>query len=351
MSRHMQHNCNMANRKEVFQEKLMRRLYPVPPKTEKPQAPLTSPGSVCEKACAKVKTIRGTVAAGEEGKSKPPLTRVYTVLPPPEGYGAGDGESAALPEPGSVDTEDGPAAEARDERSPEPSERGHQRRRRKRRRHGAAGGGGGGGGGGGAEEASEPGGAREEEAGTAGGDAKTSRNRRRKEKKRRRKERLTSLGLAPGAAAAVEFTYQPGPVGEEEEEEQQERGEEKMAELLDFLRATREICLSDRGASAAAQVPDAVMEGLTAGLAAGTAPPADRAGLRRLLALALRRDAGGLAGALEEFGRGSDMPPAETSAVRSLFRYWLTDVLPARSDPEPAGSPAPPPATHQEPVL
>ncbi|KAG5857335.1 hypothetical protein ANANG_G00018360 [Anguilla anguilla] len=178
-------------------------------------------------------------------------------------------------------------AEARGERSPEPSERGHQRRRRKRRRHGAAGGGGGGGGGGGAEEESEPGGAREEEAGTAGGDAKTSRNRRRKEKKRRRKERLTSLGLAPGAAAAVEFTYQPGPAGEEEAEEEeeggeeeQERGEEKMAELLDFLRATREICLSDRGASAAAQVPDAVMEGLAAGLAAGMAPPADRAGLR-----------------------------------------------------------------------
>ncbi|KAJ8341898.1 hypothetical protein SKAU_G00341890 [Synaphobranchus kaupii] len=291
----------MANRKEVFQDKLLRRLYPVPPK--------------------------GTIA-GDDGRNRLPQRRVYTVPPPPEGYRAGDEESAKLTEPGNINTEGDPAAETRDERSPEPSNCRHQRRRRKRKRIGVTGEGG--------QEERDAGGAGEENVGTAAGDAKISRNKRRKEKKRRRKQRLLSLGLLPNASA-VEFTYQP----DLDEEEEEECWEKRLAELLDFLQATQEICLSDRCAPETARVPDAAMQSLTAGLAADTTPPADLRRLHRLKALVLLRDAGGLAGALEEFRRAAAMPPAETSAICSLFRYWLTDILPAQSDQKPGGSPAP----------
>ncbi|KAJ8288661.1 hypothetical protein COCON_G00013200 [Conger conger] len=321
----------MANRKEVFQEKLMRRLYPVPPNTEKPQAALTNSGSASVKTHVKVKAIRGTVTAGDEGRNKLPQRRVYTVLPPPDGYRSGDGESPAFPEPGNINTE-GDQADARDDGSPEPAGGGRHRRRKRHREAG-----------GGAEVERDTGGA-----GEAGAE-KMSKNRRRKEKKRRRKERLLSLGLVPGAAA-VEFTYQPG-LAEEEEEEEEECREEKMAELLDFLQATWEICLSDSGVSGTTQVPEAVMQGLTAGLLHGSPSPADLLWLHRLKALVLRRDAGGLAGALEEFRRQSTMPHEETSAICSLFCYWLTDILPMRSDQKPGGPLVPTSTTPLEPVL
>ena len=42
---------------------------------------------------------------GDEGRNKLPQRRVYTVLPPPDGYRAGDGDWATFPEPGNINTE------------------------------------------------------------------------------------------------------------------------------------------------------------------------------------------------------------------------------------------------------
>ncbi|KAJ8291202.1 hypothetical protein GJAV_G00022560 [Gymnothorax javanicus] len=312
----------MANRRDVFQEKLMRRLYPVLPKPEKSPAASNDSGAVPEKTCAKLKTVREKVTAGDAGGSMPAQRRLYTALPPPEDYRPADGGSAALSEPEGTSNEGVPAGETQRESSPEPSDGAHRRRRRKRRRRAAA-----------EAEPRDLGGAGEDQGRTDNGDSNVSRNKRRKEKKKRRKERLFSLGLIP-SAGAVEFTYQPG-LAEDEVEDETER-QRKTLELQDFIQTTWETCCSDNGASECARVTAAVMQGMTARLGPGSGPGSDPLPdlprLLRLRALVLQRDADGLKGALEEFWRESAMDPAETSAICSLFRYWLTEILPLQRD-------------------
>lgn len=64
-----------------------------------------------------------------------------------------------------------------------------------------------------------------------------SKNKKRKLKKKRRKEKLLSMGLMP-QAAAVEFTYRKADEGSDE-------SGSGVAEVLDFLRSTMELYMSD----------------------------------------------------------------------------------------------------------
>lgn len=67
-----------------------------------------------------------------------------------------------------------------------------------------------------------------------------SKNKRRKMKKKRHKEKLLALGIMP-RSMALEFTYKQG----EKEEEEEEGDENKVEEVLDFLRSTRDLYMSD----------------------------------------------------------------------------------------------------------
>ncbi|KAI1895879.1 hypothetical protein AGOR_G00111300 [Albula goreensis] len=272
----------MANRKQVFQEKLMKRLYQSPAETAKPQTSVPSPGPLPQQPGAKVKTS-SDVVTGDKGK--PPHRRLYTVLPPPDGYRAE--EPATLSEPGDINTEGGPA----DDIQGKDGDGGQRRRRRRKRRlHRAAGGEG-----------------KEEEGGMG---------------------RATE-GV-PDAAGPALPQWSSRTSQEEEEEESRQKS---LAELLDFLQTTQQIYLSDRKRPA----PDPAMQGLLARLEAGTAPPAVLAQLQGLKAVVLLQDGDRLTSALEEFQRGSSMPSVETSSICSLFNYWLTDILPMRTNKTPGG--------------
>ncbi|KAG7465795.1 hypothetical protein MATL_G00157480 [Megalops atlanticus] len=284
----------MASRKEVFLDKLMKRLYPSPAKAEIPQATGSGGVSVAEKTAVKVKNITHTVT-GDGGKNRLPQKRLYTVLMPPDGFKTGAEESTALSEPGDINSEGDPDVGTQGEDSPELSSGGQWRRRRKRKAGGAPGGG--------AEE--------------------------------RGKGKAT--GSIAGAAP-VEFTYQPGGGQEEEEEEEEVEEEEhaeectekRRAEVLDFLQTTQELYLSDTGSSVAGkpQSPDRSVPALLASLSAGTAPPADVTRIHHLKSLVLLQDTDRLTNALEDFQRSSTLPSEETSVICSLFHYWLTDILP-----------------------
>nr|XP_015213591.1 PREDICTED: glutamate-rich protein 1 [Lepisosteus oculatus] len=308
-------------RKEVFQEKVLQRLYQCSPKTKNVQnAGLGSPpGPVDEKSLVKLKANSNIIKGAEE--KKPLLQRrLYTVCPPPDEFKTGGERSVAPCEPEDINSERNSAEDA-----PQTST-GRRPRRRKRKTgnpsSGVAG-----------EERAEhaatptpepenpPESPHQEER-----DASLSRNRKRKLKKRRRKEELRSLGLIP-RTAAVEFTYRPeegGILGQEEEEELSGR---QAADVLDFLQATQEIYFTDRTAAASRT---AVPQSFLKSLATGAVPAAQVALLYQLKSLVLLQDIERLKRALEEFQHNSVMPPGETSALCSLFKYWITDILPVR---------------------
>lgn len=75
------------------------------------------------------------------------------------------------------------------------------------------------------------------------GQERLSKNKKRKLKKKRQKEKLRSLGLAP-QSRAVEFTFRQD--GGEKEEGMDGESSQKVDEVLDFLRTTWNIYLSDR---------------------------------------------------------------------------------------------------------
>uniref|UniRef100_A0A674CZR6 Glutamate rich 1 n=1 Tax=Salmo trutta TaxID=8032 RepID=A0A674CZR6_SALTR len=266
----------MAHRKEVFQSKVLQRLYPLPPKPEK--EPSSSPPEfVLEKSSVKQK------ASLEDG----------TITDENTHESEGEGERQRL-----------------------------RRRRRKRKGTTAPGGGTVTG----QATDSNPGDPTMAPTPTEEEGERLSKNKRRKLKKKRHKEKLLSLGLMP-RAAALEFTYHREGNGHEEEDE--EMRQRKAAEVMDFLRTTQEIYVSDRSLPAGRlHVSSVVVEDLLASLSNGTFPPPVLAQLHSLKSLVQQQDTERLAKALQELQNSSTMSPSEATAVVSLFQYWITDILP-----------------------
>ncbi|XP_035598485.1 glutamate-rich protein 1 [Oncorhynchus keta] len=313
----------MAHRKEVFQSKVLQRLYPLPPKLEK--EPSSSPPEfVLDKSSVKQKIgLEECTITGDGGiipSSTQPGRRMYTVIAPPAEYKTGAEGSVTLSQPAYINTVQDPADENAHESEGE-GERQRVRRRRKRKGKTAPGG------------------------GTVTGQATDSnpedptmaptpteekgewlsKNKRRKLKKKRHKEKLLSLGLMP-RSAALEFTYQRKGNGEEEDEEMRQR---RAADVMDFLRTTQEIYVSDRSLPAGRlHVSSGVVEGLLTSLSNGTFPPPVLAQLHSLKSLVQQQDTERLAKALQELQNSSTMSPSEATAVVSLFQYWITDILP-----------------------
>ncbi|XP_039504454.1 glutamate-rich protein 1 [Pimephales promelas] len=309
----------MSVRKEVFQSKVLQRLYPaasqeqsvlqpvaeeqsivpVPP-VERPQYPLKKPG--------------------DEKSTAVPGKKLYTVLPPPQGYLlTSEDDPVTLSNPDSTDSENSPVDADEHEL--------HKKRKRRRKKkvspvisakvstppvEGTIQG---------QTDPVHP--SNEGDTGSSLSNERISKNRKRKMKKKRHKEKLIALGLVPHVRA-IEFTYAQGGHGNTEE-------------LLHFLRTTQEIYLSDRKSSGScvesghALSLTAAAETLFSRLSGRTLPPAEISRLCGLGSLLVNNEEQ-LKSQLQEFRHTSTLPADEVSVVCALIEYWLTEILPIQRE-------------------
>ncbi|XP_007257633.3 glutamate-rich protein 1 isoform X2 [Astyanax mexicanus] len=298
----------MAFRKEVFQAKVLQRLYPAPaPKAEVQD----SPGDNLDSASRTAK-LKQNKTAGSVGASSLPAKKIYTVLPPPEDYRP----SSRDKELKTVSSSDRTAVDLSDSGNSDSAEgQDHVQRRRKRRRKRKADSAGAGGTGSTPlgnptqEQAEKAEGRNGQTLEVPEGQEILSKSRKRKLKKKRQKEKLRSIGVVT-KSRPLEFTYRrDGGNDEEVEEENVEENNKKVEEVVHFLRTMWDIYLSDQG----------------------TAPPAAMSGLCRLRTLLGQRDVEQLNTALQEFSHTSTLSTDETVLVHTLFNYWMTEVLPMQS--------------------
>ncbi|XP_026177742.1 glutamate-rich protein 1 isoform X2 [Mastacembelus armatus] len=232
----------MAHRKEVFQSKVLQKLYPAAPKLQRETSPPHTVEALVKKKDARIKVCHEETASGDAGQAESaanPRKRMYTVLPPPADYNTHPEKSFTLPRLESINNAEDPAEESvhdgdKLDQDKEEEEQKQKRKRWKRKTN----------------LHQDPG---QGEAATLCESSTCqshtpedeegvhmSRNKKRKLKKKRHKEKLHSMGLMP-RAAPLEFTYQKDGKAEEGEED----NERRAAELLDFLRTTMEIYMSD----------------------------------------------------------------------------------------------------------
>ncbi|XP_060788846.1 glutamate-rich protein 1 [Neoarius graeffei] len=319
----------MALRKEVFQAKVLQRLYPTALKVEKAlETPVHQPQPAKHFKGVQLKPSKVTGHAGESAVSG---RKLYTVLPPPKDYvpASGDGSrSATDAQPVSNADEMPPADPEGSEDRSAAEDNDHASKKRKRRKRKAAA----------LSEGNPPttaapaaddGKAEDAEErikGNAEGSECLSRNRRRKMKKKRHKEKLLALGLVP-RSMALEFTYKQSEEKEDEEEEK------KVEEVLEFLQSTRDLYQLDRSHSPGD--PSAFFsatESLFTRLSDGTSPPAVLSTLCGLRCLLRQREVEKLHAVLQEFTHTSTLPQDETKVIYTLFHYWITEVLPMQTE-------------------
>ncbi|XP_066538244.1 glutamate-rich protein 1 [Hoplias malabaricus] len=319
---------NMSFRKDVFQAKVLQRLYPAAPQVEKvldsTSVHIPDPAPVSKRVQLKPNIGTGSVAAcGLLGK------KVYTVLPPPEEYRPTQGDEKSE----AISIADGTAGPEHSDDSEEEDEGAHTRKRRKRKKKSRA------------NDArawktstSTQDGTvqgQEEEAvdknrpnlQVPGVQGRLSKSKKRKLKKKRQKEKLHSLGLAP-QSRALEFTYRLD--RGEEEEENDEGKSQNTEEVLDFLRTTWDLYCSDHSRTVGSPFLSlSTAESLFTHLSEGKA---DVSSVCRLRALLGHREVEQLNTALQEFRHNSTMSTDETQLICSLFYYWITEVLPMQTE-------------------
>lgn len=316
----------MTHRKEVFQSKVLQKLYPAAPKLEKDPSLPHIVEALAKKTHEKRKASQADTAnrdAGITQSAASPGRRMYTVLPPPADYKTDSEKSVTLPQLENINSAENPAEESVHEsnedldQDKEAEEQKRRRRRRKRKPN--------------FHENSGKDGAPTMSETCIGqgqtpvdeGGERISRNKKRKLKKKRHKEKLLSMGLMP-QASALEFTYQKD--GEEEDER-------RAAEVSDFLRTTMEIYMSDTSLHVD-KLPhlSGMVDDLLSSIASRNKPASLLKQLYSLKAFVQQKETDRLAKALEELYNNSSMSGDETTAVVSLFQYWITDILPLQGD-------------------
>ncbi|XP_072222247.1 uncharacterized protein erich1 [Leuresthes tenuis] len=317
----------MSHRKEAFQSKVLQKLYPATSTPAKDRNPPAVVDIKARRTHVKRKTSGDDTVFGGERNS--PCRRMYTVLPPPPEYNLHSEKSVTLPQPESINSAEDPAEESVHESNEElEKEVEEQKRRRRRKRKPAP-----------ARDSGKHGAALSE---SSTGQSRVpvdeeserlSKNKRRKLKKKRHKEKMMSMGLLP-RAAALEFTYHKD--GEEkEEEEEEEYNERRVAELSDFLRTTTEIYMSDTSLrEIKAPHLSATVDDLLGSISRGCKPCSVLKQLCCLKALAQRSETDGLEKALDELNHNPSMSAEETTAIVSLFKYWIRDILPMQRSQE-----------------
>ncbi|XP_016124602.1 glutamate-rich protein 1-like [Sinocyclocheilus grahami] len=305
----------MSLRKEVFQSKVLQRLYPAAQKQSvlqpaaqewsiiAPVPPVERPQSITPNK------------SGNEKSTAVPGKKLYTVLPPPEGYLNNSEEDLVTPSnPDPIDSEDSPA-DADDYEL-------LKRRKRRRKKKGlpitteevstpptegdVLG----------QTDAAHP--SDEVDTRSSVSTERLSKNRKRKMKKKRHKEKVLTLGLMP-RARAVEFMYA-------------QSGDGNSEEVLNFLRTTQEIYLSDRKSSGSCvesgpSLSLTAAEALFSRLSGRTLPPAEISRLCGLRAVLVKNEEQ-LKSKLQEFRDTSTLLADEVSVVCTLIEYWLAEILP-----------------------
>ncbi|XP_046712452.1 glutamate-rich protein 1 isoform X2 [Silurus meridionalis] len=310
----------------VFQAKVLQRLYPAALKVvekaletpaQHPQA-ATSGIGVQPKPSKVTDHVETPAVSGR---------KLYTVLSPPKDYlPASEDEWRSPTDAQSVNNVDElPGSE--EHSATEDDQQAIKRRKRRRKRkaatpsggnaHNVA-----------ADDDDEAKDAEEGNKGNTEGSECLSKNKRRKMKKKRHKERLLALGLVP-RSTALEFTYKQS----EEKEVEDEVEEKEVEEVLDFLRSTRDLYLSDRSYSTGdlSGFLNAT-ESLFTHLSNGTSPPAVVSLLCRFRSLLRQSDVETLHSVLQEFTHTSTLPKDETEVIHTLFQYWMTEVLPMQTE-------------------
>ncbi|XP_034015622.1 glutamate-rich protein 1 isoform X2 [Thalassophryne amazonica] len=300
-------------RKEVFQSKLLQKLYRALPKLDEEIGPPLNVDILCNKS-TKGKTSQQVPATGDAAPTQSAVDsgkRLYTVLPPPADWKADCVQSFTPTEIRSINAAEDPAeggVHNNSEELDQEEEAEKLRRRWKRRRKFTL---------------REDGAASVIESSKcqnqAEGGERISRNKRRKMKKKRHKEKLFAMGVLP-RAAALEFTYQ--------------RNEEKRAaEVSNFLKATMEIYKSDSSLHIG-ELPlhSEEVYNLVSNVSSREKSSAVLKQLHSLIGFVQRKETDGLSKSLEELQESSSMSAEETTAVVSLFRYWITDILPMRGN-------------------
>ncbi|XP_054470217.1 glutamate-rich protein 1 isoform X2 [Anoplopoma fimbria] len=332
----------MAGRKEVFQSKVLQKLYPEAAKPEKEPSPPSIVEALSRKSHVKRKASQQDTAIGDAGTTHSaanPGKRMYTALPPPADYKTDSEKSVTLPQLESINSAEDPAEESvhdTNEESDPDKEEEEQKRKRKRRKKKPA-----------LHQNSRKGDAAPVSESSTGqsrtpedeGGEHISKNKKRKLKKKRHKEKLLSMGLMP-RATALEFTYRKD--GEEEEEDEDDNNKRRAAEVSEFLRTTMEIYMSDSSVRADHRpLLSGTVNDLLSSIASGCLPPAVLKQLSGLKAFVQQQQADKLEKALGELFHTSPMSAEETAAVVSLFQYWITDILPMQGEKKTAFSDAP----------
>lgn len=313
----------MAHRKELFQTKVLQKLYPAAPKPEKKPSPPDNVDVLSKKSSVKATQVDSKAGnAGMTQSAANPGRRLYTVLPPPADYKMDTEKSDTMPQQESVNSSKDPAEEIThdsDGESNEDEEGEEQKRKRRRKRkpgncNSATDG---------AASVSESSRGQNQTSVSEGGEP-ISRNKKRKLKKKRHKEKLRSMGLMP-RAAALEFTYQ--------KDEEDENIEERAAEVADFFRTTMNIYLSD-SLSHLDKLPllSETINDLLHSIASGDKPTSVLKQLYRLKVLVQQKETDKLEKSLDDLQNASILSEEETTAVISLFQYWITDILPMQAD-------------------
>ncbi|KAM3594985.1 uncharacterized protein V6R79_016476 [Siganus canaliculatus] len=321
----------MSHRKEVFQSKVLQKLYPAA--TQKQEKEPSPPHIV--KALAK-KTYKQIKACGEGSVSKDADKtqsaaklgrRMYTVLPPPADYRTDPEKCVTLHQREGLNCADNPAEESVPDEEPEQDKEVGQKRKRRKRKPAL-------------HTDSEKDGAshvRESSVGQSqtpeddGGES-ISRNKKRKLKKKRHKEKLISMGLVP-RATALEFTYK---------REEEEVDELALTELSHFLRTTMETYMSDSSCAEKLPLLPQTLDDLLSGIASRHKPTSVLKQLCCLKTFVQQTESGKLEKALEELQTTSSLSADESAAVVTLFQYWITDVLPVQGDKKTSPSAAHP---------
>ncbi|XP_032357200.1 glutamate-rich protein 1 [Etheostoma spectabile] len=315
----------MARRKEVFQSKVLQRLYPAAPKREKEPCPPCIVDVLSRKNNVKRKASQQDTVIGDAGTTQSTanqVRRVYTVLPPPADYKTDSEKSVTLPQIESINSAEDPAEESvhdsNEELDQDKEEVEHKRKRRRRKRkltfH---------------QDSGKDGAAPLNNTVDEGGE-RINKNKKRKLKKKRHKEKLLSMGLIP-QAAALEFTYRKDEGGKEEEEEEEDN-KKRVAEVSDFLRTTMEIYMSDSSLRVDKLPLSGTVNDLLSSITPGRHSTSVLKQLYSLKAFVQQQETDKLEKALEELHNTSPMSAEETTAVVSLFQYWITDILPMQGD-------------------